>query len=74
MAKRDNVYMVLMTHCKVNLQCDNEKLQLRYSRVEGKNYDEWFINGEDTGLQVTGLYEMLKEKYNSIKVIWKRQF
>ncbi|CAM2951846.1 hypothetical protein HAHI6034_05645 [Hathewaya histolytica] len=74
MAKRDNVYMVLMTHCKVNLQCDTEKLQLRYGAVKGKEYGEWFINGENTGLQVTRLYEMLKEKYKNIRVIWKRQF
>ena len=75
MAKRDNVYLVLMTHCNVNLQCDDKKLQLRYRKPnKDSEYGVWFCNGENTGLQVTELYETLKEKYKSIKVIWKRQF
>lgn len=74
MASRDNVNIVLATHCNVNLQCDEEKLQLRYRKVEGKNYGEWFCNGVNTGLQVTELIKMLRGKYKNIKVIWKRQF
>lgn len=74
MSKRDSVNLVLMTHCKVNLQCDKEKLQCRYIPVKGKEYGTWWINGEDTNLQVTGLIDMLKKKYKSIRVIWKRQY
>ena len=41
MAKRDNFALVLMTHCKVNLKCDNEKLECRYLKLEGKDYGTW---------------------------------
>lgn len=74
MAKRDNFAVVLMTHCKVNLKCDDEKLQCRYLMVEGKDYGTWWINGKDTGLQVTGLIKELKSKYKSISVTYKRQY
>lgn len=74
MAKNDNPYVVLMTHCKVNLACDNEKLECRYLRIEGAEYGTWWINGIDTGLQVTKLYKKLKEKYKRIEVLYKRQF
>ncbi|AJE11195.1 hypothetical protein [Clostridium botulinum] len=47
MAKRDNVYLVLMTHCNVNLQCDDKKLQLRYRKPsKDSEYGVWFCNGE----------------------------
>ena len=74
MAKGDNPYMVLMTHCNAKLECDGEKLDLRYRRAEGYDYGVWFLNGENTGLQVTSLYKELKSKYKNIKVIYKRQF
>lgn len=74
MSKRDNVNLVLMTHCKVNLQCDDDKLQCRYLSIRGKSYGTWWINGEDTKLQVTALIKMLKEKYKRITVLWKRQY
>lgn len=74
MSKRDNVEFVLMTHCNVNLDCDGEKLELRYKKVEGKSYGVWFMNGENTGLQVMKLIEKLRDKYKVIKVTWKRQF
>jgi hypothetical protein len=74
MAKRDNPYMVLMTNCNVKLECDGEKIELRYMQVEGKKYGVWFLNGENTGLQVTGLWKQLTEKYEHIKVLYKRQF
>lgn len=74
MSKRDRVGIILMTYCNVNLQCDDEKLQLRYRKTEDNPYGVWFCNGENTGLQFSGLLKMLKEKYQSIKVTWKRQF
>ncbi|AGF56928.1 hypothetical protein B0P06_004787 [Clostridium saccharoperbutylacetonicum] len=74
MSKRDNVNLVLMTHYKVNLQCDDEKIQCRYLMVRGESYATWWLNGEDTKLQVTALIKMLREKYKSIKVLWKRQY
>ncbi|MBZ9622917.1 hypothetical protein G9F71_008625 [Clostridium sp. FP2] len=73
MSKRDNPNLILMTYCNVNLQCDDEKLQMRYRRTEEKAYGVWFCNGNNTGLQVIELIKMLREKYSSIKVIWKKQ-
>lgn len=74
MGKRDNVAFTLMTHCIVNLKADDEILKCRYVMIEGKGYGTWWINGEDTGLQVTKLIKMLKEKYKTIKVTYKKQF
>lgn len=74
MAKRDNFALVLMTHCKVKLKCDDEKLECRYLRVEGKDYGTWWINGQDTGLQVIALIKELKSKYKIIYVTYKRQY
>lgn len=74
MGKRDNMATVLMTHCNVNLQCDDDKIQCRYIKVEGEGYGTWWLNGVDSKLQVTGLIKMLREKYKTIKVLWKRQF
>ncbi|OOM82012.1 hypothetical protein CLPUN_06300 [Clostridium puniceum] len=74
MSKRDNVNLVLMTHCKVNLKCDDEKIQCRYLQVPGESYGTWHLNGEDTGLQVRALIKTIREKYKSIKVLWKRQY
>ena len=74
MGKRDNMAAVLMIHCKVNLQCDDEKIKCRYVKVEGKDYGTWWLNGVDSKLQVTALIKMLREKYKAIKVIWKRQY
>lgn len=74
MAKYDNPYMVLMTHCNVKLECDGEKLDLKYKRTKENDYGVWFLNDENTGLQVTALWEELKSKYKNIKVIYKRQF
>lgn len=67
MSKTDNYKFVLMTHRRVKLVCDNEILRLEYHN------SGWYLNGENTGLQVTGLLKMLKEKYTDIKVIWKKQ-
>jgi hypothetical protein len=72
-AKKDNVNLTLMTHCRVKLLCDGEKLDLIYGRVEGSKNNTWVCNGEDTGLQVLELIKMLREKYKSIRVAWKRQ-
>lgn len=75
MSKRDNVGLVLMTHCKVNLDCDGQKLQCRYGKSSpNAEINTWHVNGKDTGLQVTAFIKDLKEKYISIRVIWKRQF
>ena len=74
MAKKDNVYLTLMTHCRVKLLCDCEKLDLIYGRVEGSKSSTWICNGKDTGLQVTDFFKMLKGKYKSIRVTWKRQY
>lgn len=75
MSKRDNVNLILLTYCNVNLQCDNKKLQLRYRpNPDDPKFSVWFCNGKNTGLQVTGLIKMLREKYTNIKVLWKRQF
>ena len=74
MAKGDNPCIVLMMNCVVNLKCDDEKLQCRYLQVEGKNHGTWWVNGKDTGLQVTAFYKYLKEKYKKIEVIYKRPF
>jgi hypothetical protein len=74
MAKGDNPYMVLMTNCNVKLECDGEKIDLKYRQTEEHKYGVWFMNGENTGLQVTSLWKQLKEKYNSIKVVYKKQF
>lgn len=74
MSKRDNVNLVLMTHCKVNLQCDDEKMECRYLKVQGESYGTWWVNGEDTKLQVTALIKMFREKYKRISVLWKRQY
>lgn len=71
MSKRDNVNLTLMIYTKVNLECDGEKIQLRYKRVEGKEWGTWWINGENTNLQCTGLIEMLREKYKRVTVLWK---
>ena len=68
MAKKDNWKQILMFNCKVNLNCDCEKLQCRYiNRV-------WYINGEKTDLGVLGLIKHLKESYKNIRVTWKKQF
>lgn len=72
MAKGDNPYMVLMTNCRVKLQCDDEILECKYLSTDEKPYGVWFINGVNTELQVTSLWKLLKEKYKSIKVIYKR--
>lgn len=73
MSKRDNPFMVLMTHRNVNLKCDEDKIQCRYIRVEGKDWGTWWVNGEDTKLQCTELFKTLTNKYNYINVTWKRQ-
>ena len=73
MSKRDNFTLVLMTYNAVNLQCDNKKLQCRYIPVKGEGYGTWWINGEDTGLQVSKLIKELKMKYKEIRVLWKRR-
>lgn len=72
MAKSDNPYIALMINRIVNLKCDDEKLQCRYLAVQGKTYGTWWINGENTGLQVTELWKKLKEKYRNIEVLYKR--
>lgn len=74
MSNRDNVNLVLMTHCKVNLQCDDKKIECRYLMVRGETYATRWLNGEDTKFQVTALIKMLREKYKSIEVLWKRQY
>lgn len=74
MAKGDNPYMVLMTNCNVKLKCDEEILVCKYLKTDTGTYGVWFINGENTGLQVTSLWKQLKEKYKSIKVIYKRMY
>lgn len=35
MSKRDNVNLILMTHCKVNLQCDDKKLHFVMVKIQG---------------------------------------
>lgn len=72
MGKGDNPYTVLMTHCNVKLKCDKEVLACKYRRTETSIYGEWFVNGENTGLQVTELWKQLKEKYRNIEVLYKR--
>lgn len=74
MAKGDNPYIILMTYCNVKLECDGEKLDLKYRRVGGCKYGVWFLNGKNTGLQVTSLWKMINDKYKNIKVTYKRQF
>ena len=74
MAKKDDFATVLMMNCFVNLKCDDEKLRCRYIRVKNKKYGTWWINGENTGLQVTGLIKELKEKYKNICVTYKKRF
>lgn len=74
MASRDKVGITLMTYRNVNLQCDNDRLRLRYRITEDNPYGVWFCNGKNTGLQFSGLLKVLREKYKSIKVTWKRQF
>lgn len=71
MSKKDNIGLTLMMYPKVNLQCDEEKLQCRYIRVEGKEWGTWWINGENKNLQCTELIKFLKEKYKNITVLWK---
>jgi hypothetical protein len=71
MSKRDNVFQTIMMYPKINFQCDGEKLQCRYIRVEGKEWGEWWINGENKKLQCTGLMQELKGKYKNITVLWK---
>lgn len=43
MSKDDNANFVLMTYCKVNLQCDDKKLQLRYQvNPDDPKFHVWF--------------------------------
>lgn len=75
MSKRDNVNSILMTYQNVNLDCDGKKLKLRYRHnPDNPEFGIWFCNGENTGLQVSKLIKMLREKYKTINVTWKKQF
>lgn len=74
MAKTDNFARILMLYPNVKLECDGVILECKYIRVDGKDYSEWWVNGFNTGMQVTELIKGLREKNKPVKVLWKRSY